>query len=151
MLKEPRSLLTVLEFNCTTIRICCSAIVKGKRVVTHCFSFEAKDSESSTPEKIRQEFKKRGLAIKDVVLALPRYTAASRLMRLPSMNQEELKEMMVDLATREDFSILQTAVDGYMKQGEEYRQEMVMLTHKVDRHEKWIMQIAEKLGLQLKA
>ncbi|MEK7849962.1 MAG: PilN domain-containing protein [Candidatus Omnitrophota bacterium] len=103
MSKEPRSPFTVLEFNCTTIRVCRSAIVKGKRVVTHCFSFEAKDSESSTPEKIRQEFKNRGLVIKAVVLALPRYAAASRLMRLPSIDKEELKEMVRLRISRESF------------------------------------------------
>ena len=30
-----------------------------------------------------------------------------------------------------------------------YFQEMVMLSHKVDRHEKWFHQIAEKLGIKL--
>jgi len=31
----------------------------------------------------------------------------------------------------------QTAVDTYAKKADAYFQEMVMLVHKVDRHEKW--------------
>ena len=50
---------------------------------------------------------------------------------------------------REDFSNLQTAVDAYAQKADTYFQEMLMLSHKVDRHEKWIQQIAEKLGIKL--
>lgn len=48
------------------------------------------------------------------------------------------------------FSDLQTAVDGYAKKADAYFQEMVVLANKVNRHEKWLQQIAEKLGLHLK-
>ena len=50
---------------------------------------------------------------------------------------------------RQDFTNLQTAVDAYDKKADAYFQEMVMLAHKVDRHEKWFHQIAEKLGIKL--
>jgi len=50
---------------------------------------------------------------------------------------------------RQDFASLQTAVDAYAKKADAYFQEMVMLAHKVDRHEKWLKQIADKLGLKL--
>lgn len=50
---------------------------------------------------------------------------------------------------RQDFSNLQSSVDGYAKKADNYFQEMVMLTHKVDRHEKWFQQIADKLGMKL--
>lgn len=50
---------------------------------------------------------------------------------------------------REDFSHLQTAVDAYAQRADAYFQEMVMLSHKVDRHEKWIKLLAEKLGVKL--
>ena len=103
MSKGLGSPFTVLEFNCTTIRVCRSAIVKGKRTVTHCFSFDAKDLDHSIPKKIKQELKAHGLAIKEVVLALPRYAAASRLMRLPSIDQQELKEMVRLQVSREFF------------------------------------------------
>lgn len=63
-------------------------------------------------------------------------------------------------ATKEDFEIfreemkksfsdLQTSVDAYAKKADTYFQEMVALAHKVDRHEKWFHQIAEKLGVKL--
>ncbi|PIR07493.1 hypothetical protein COY65_01455 [Candidatus Jorgensenbacteria bacterium CG_4_10_14_0_8_um_filter_39_13] len=48
------------------------------------------------------------------------------------------------------FNQLQEAVDGYAKKADTYFQEMVMLAHKVDRLERWILQIAEKVGLRLK-
>ena len=50
---------------------------------------------------------------------------------------------------KQSFSDLQTSVDEYAKKADAYFQEMVMLTHKVDRLEKWIQQIAEKVGMKL--
>ena len=48
-----------------------------------------------------------------------------------------------------DFVNLQTSVDAYAKKADAYFQEMVMLAHKVDKLEKWIHQIAEKVGIKL--
>ena len=50
---------------------------------------------------------------------------------------------------RKNFSDLQTSVDAYVKRADTYFQEMVALSHKVDRHEKWIKQIADKLAIKL--
>lgn len=47
------------------------------------------------------------------------------------------------------FDELQTAVDAYANRADTYFQEMVMLAHKVDKHEKWLQQIADKLGIKL--
>ena len=63
--------------------------------------------------------------------------------------KEDLKEAVVNLSTKEDFNILQVSVDAYAKKADRYFQEMLMLSHKVDRHEKWILQIAQKLGVKL--
>lgn len=63
--------------------------------------------------------------------------------------REEMKEMIAALVTKEEFSNLQNSVDAYAKKADTFFQEMVMLAHKVDRHEKWLHQIAEKLGIQL--
>ena len=57
---------------------------------------------------------------------------------------EALREEM-----KKSFSDLQTSVDAYAKKADTYFQEMVVLSHKVDRHEKWIKQIADKLGIKL--
>ena len=48
-----------------------------------------------------------------------------------------------------DFVNLQTSVDAYAEKADTYFQEMVMLAHKVDKLEKWIHQIAEKVGIKL--
>jgi len=50
---------------------------------------------------------------------------------------------------KQDFIDLQTSVDTYAKKADTYFQEMVMLSHKVDRHEKWLHLVAEKLGIKL--
>lgn len=50
---------------------------------------------------------------------------------------------------REDFSELQTSIDAYAHKADKYFQEMTMLTLKVDRHQKWLEKMAEKLGMKL--
>lgn len=71
---------------------------------------------------------------------------------LPSVfaTKEDLKETTEKLVTKEDFNNLLTAVDAYAHKADAYFQEMVALTHKVDRHEKWLLEIADKLGVKLK-
>lgn len=59
---------------------------------------------------------------------------------------EELKENKAD---KSDINNLMDAIDAYAKKADTYFQEMVMLAHKVDRHEKWFQQIADKLGMKL--
>lgn len=49
-----------------------------------------------------------------------------------------------------EFRELQGAVDAYAKRADAYFQEMVMLSHQVDRHDRWLRQIAEKVGVKLK-
>jgi len=49
-----------------------------------------------------------------------------------------------------NFNNLTNAVDAYAHKADAYFQEMVSLAHKVDRHEKWLQEIAEKLGIKLK-
>lgn len=48
-----------------------------------------------------------------------------------------------------DFSELVEYRDIHVKKADTYFQEMVMLAHKVDRHEKWMHQLADKLGVKL--
>jgi len=47
------------------------------------------------------------------------------------------------------FSDLQLSVDAYAKRADSYFQEMVMLSHKVDRHERWLLALAEKMDVKL--
>jgi len=51
---------------------------------------------------------------------------------------------------RKDFSDLQISVDAYAKKADTYFQEMLMLSNKVNRIEKWMHEIAEKVGVELK-
>ena len=79
------------------------------------------------------------------------------------LDDKDIQKLIEVFATREevatkldleelrgDFINLQTSVDAYAKKADTYFQEMVMLSHKVDRHEKWLLEIAEKLGIKLK-
>ncbi len=63
--------------------------------------------------------------------------------------KDDLKEAVSNLTTKDDFNNLQTSVDSYAQKADAYFQEMVMLAHKVDRHEKWFHLIADKLGIKL--
>jgi len=78
------------------------------------------------------------------------------------LTNDDIKKLIEVFATREevttkidfeelrkDFSRLESAVDTYAKKADDYFQEMVALSHKVDRHEKWIQQLATKLGVKL--
>jgi len=64
-----------------------------------------------------------------------------------SVSKKEFESFQEEV--RGSFSDLYSAVDAYAKKADAYFQEMVMLAHKVDRHEKWFQQIAEKLGIKL--
>jgi len=63
------------------------------------------------------------------------------------------REEVANLVTKEDLrdavSELQSSIDAYAKRADAYFQEMVALSHKVARHEKWIQVLAEKLGVKL--
>ncbi len=62
---------------------------------------------------------------------------------------ERLSDLQENKVDKSDFNDLLTAVDSYAKKADAYFQEMVMLSHKVDRHEKWLFQVAQKLGIKL--
>ena len=64
--------------------------------------------------------------------------------------KEDIKELREDMSgLRESVQALTVAVDRLAKAVEDMHQEFVATTAKVDRHEKWIRQIAEKLGIKL--
>lgn len=79
------------------------------------------------------------------------------------LTNQDIKKLIKVFATREEivtkiefddlkkgFRRLQNVIDAYAKKADIYFQEMLMLAHKVDRLEKWVLQIAQKIGLQLK-
>lgn len=69
----------------------------------------------------------------------------SLLMEKP--NRDELEEK----ADKRDIDRLLSAIDNYASKADTYFQEMLMLAHKVDRLERWILQIAKKVNVPLEA
>jgi len=61
--------------------------------------------------------------------------------------RNEVKQEFSSL--REVVQALSLAIDKLVKAVEDLSQEYVMITLKVDRHEKWLHQVAEKLGIKL--
>lgn len=61
-------------------------------------------------------------------------------------NLENLKETKAD---KKDVQDLVNSIDRLAKSMEIYHDEYVALTAKVDKHEKWFQQVAEKLGIKL--
>ena len=62
--------------------------------------------------------------------------------------EEIITRTMFD-GLKADFNDLQTSVDAYAKKADKFFEELLMLSHKVDRHEKWLQQIATKLDIKL--
>jgi len=62
---------------------------------------------------------------------------------------ERLGGLLESKADKSDIDNLLTAIDSYAQKADTYFQEMVMLSHKVDKMEKWIHQIADKVGIKL--
>jgi len=63
--------------------------------------------------------------------------------------EQKIERLIESKADKEDVRKLTTAVDAYAKKADAYFQEMVILAHKVDRLEKWLHQVADKIGLKL--
>ena len=61
----------------------------------------------------------------------------------------KLDNLQENKADKLDVNDLMTAIDAYAKKADTYFQEMLMLAQKIDRHEKWIQQLAQKLGIKL--
>lgn len=64
--------------------------------------------------------------------------------------KEDVRGMKEDInGLRESVQALILSVDKLVKAVDSLRQEFTAITAKVDRHEKWIQQIAIKLGIKL--
>lgn len=63
--------------------------------------------------------------------------------------EEKIQDLQENKADKDDINNLMGAIDSYAKKADTYFEEMVALSHKVDRHEKWLLQLAEKLGVKL--
>ena len=79
------------------------------------------------------------------------------------LTSEDIQKLLEVLATKEDMDgvrreiaelresvhALTTSIDGLAKAVDDLRTEYAAVVMKVDRHEKWLHQIADKLGLKL--
>lgn len=64
--------------------------------------------------------------------------------------KEDVKEIKEEVSgLRENVQALTVAVDGLVKAVKDLRQEYFMITSAVNRHEKWIQQIADRVGVKL--
>ncbi len=61
----------------------------------------------------------------------------------------QLGDLKENKADKIDVQNLMTAVDRYAEKADAYFQEMLMLSQKIDRHEKWLHLVADKLGIKL--
>jgi len=66
-----------------------------------------------------------------------------------SQIDSRLERLEENKADKLDVRELSATVESYVQRADTYFQEMVVLAHKVDRHEKWFHQIAEKVGVKL--
>jgi hypothetical protein len=66
------------------------------------------------------------------------------------VTKQELKDLREELPTREDFSQLQTSVDGIAKQFTDRKDEKVISASRSERMEAWIVKAAKKLGVEYK-
>ena len=61
----------------------------------------------------------------------------------------KLDQLSENKADKSDVRELLNSVDAYAHKADTYFMEMAALGNKLDRHERWINAIAEKLGLKL--
>ena len=63
----------------------------------------------------------------------------------------DLREAVSELSTKEDINSLLSAIDAYAHKAEANMQETVMLGQQLNRHERWIEELAAKVGHELKS
>jgi CII-binding regulator of phage lambda lysogenization HflD len=85
-------------------------------------------------QKFEKKFEKNDQKLEKIILKLLEF-------------DEKIENVRSDF--KKDFSVLHTAVDQYSIRADNYFQEMLVLSRQFDRHDKWIRQIADKIGIKL--
>ena len=62
---------------------------------------------------------------------------------------KQLVDLKENKSDKSDVSELRTALDVHAKKADTSFGEMVVLSHEVDRHERWFQQIAKKIDIKL--
>lgn len=65
--------------------------------------------------------------------------------------EDKLERLEETKADKADINNLLNAVDAYAKKADTYFQEMAALTSKMNRLERWIQEVADKVGVELKS
>lgn len=73
----------------------------------------------------------------------------TKLFKYMQKEFDKLNKRLDETATKKQVDDLTNTVDGLAGLIRDYQQEMLMLTRKVDRMERWIHEIAEKTGVKL--
>jgi len=63
--------------------------------------------------------------------------------------EEKIENLQENMADKEDVNKLLNAIDASAKREATDIEEMASLSHKVDRHDKWLHQAAQKLDIKL--
>ena len=61
----------------------------------------------------------------------------------------KLDDLAENKADKSDVNNLTNAVDAYAKKADTYFQEMLVLSNRVSRLEKWMQEVADKVGIKL--
>jgi hypothetical protein len=78
------------------------------------------------------------------------FVALRNFLQENMVTKQELQDLREELPTREDFSQLQTSVDGIAKHFQEQRQEQTIGASRTSRMEAWIIKAASKIGVEYK-
>jgi len=73
----------------------------------------------------------------------------TKLFKYMQKEFKSLNSRLDNTSSKQDMNKLITTLDAYAKQSETYMQEMLAISNKVDRLERWINQIAEQTDIRL--
>ena len=73
----------------------------------------------------------------------------TKLFKYMQKEFKSLNSRLDNTSSKEDMNKLITTLVAYAKQSETYMQEMLAISNKVDRLERWINQIAEQTDIRL--
>ncbi|MEQ9617728.1 MAG: hypothetical protein RIG61_00960 [Deltaproteobacteria bacterium] len=62
---------------------------------------------------------------------------------------EKIGMTLENKADKADVNNLTNAVDAYIKKADTYFQEMAAMKNRMDRHDRWFQEIAQKIGIKL--
>jgi hypothetical protein len=75
----------------------------------------------------------------------------TKLYKYMSRKFDTIDKRLDQTATKAELNLVLNAVDALVKQTEIYHREMLVLNHRVDRHEGWIHKVAKATDIKLSA